>query len=189
MNPARWQRELDGRDAYEILGLTPTATIKEIGRAKRTRMKDAHPDAGGSEYLATLVGRAADILTDERQRREYDNWRTARNAPAPAEEPSLWDDADQGFAAPAAPPPGPAATAYRGTSPPRPAGPVPGPGPGSAPMYGSPHVMPHIQQPTPQYYHQPAPPRSRTGLVMLVIGGGILLACLGVCFLNALLVR
>jgi curved DNA-binding protein CbpA len=188
MNPARWQRELDGRDAYEILGLAPTATVKEIGQAKRIRMKDAHPDAGGSEYLAALVSRAADILADATQRREYDRWRTAGSAPA--DEPSLWDDADQGFAAAPAPPSAPpAATAYRGTTPPRPPGPVPGAGPGSAPMYGSPHVMPHIQQPPPQYYHQPGPPRSRAGLVMLIIGGGVLLVCLGMCFLNALVIR
>lgn len=67
--------------------------------------------------------------------------------------------------------------------------PIPGPGPGPAPSYGSPDVMPLLGQPPRQYYHQPQPARSRTGLILLIIGGGVLLLCLGSCLLNGLAIR
>jgi hypothetical protein len=190
-------RDLAGRDAYEILGVSRTASKQEISRARRERQRDAHPDRGlSSDDVSKLINRAADILLDDQRRRDYDQWRAG---PPPADpEPSLWDDAEPGFTAPAQaprrtpgslPPQAPPGSPYRGTGDPPAPGPVPGPGPGNAPMYGSPQVMPHLGQPPPQYYHQPAARKSNAGLIVLVAGGLVLLVCFGMCLLSLLPTR
>lgn len=50
------------QEAYEVLGLRPGATETDIRDAHRRLMRGAHPDAGGSDWLAARVNQARDIL-------------------------------------------------------------------------------------------------------------------------------
>jgi hypothetical protein len=178
-------RDLDGRDAYEILGVAPTATRQEISRSRRERQRTAHPDSGvaGDDY-SKLINAAAAILLDEGLRREYDRWRQAPEPPA-ADEPSQWDTADPGFAPPPPPQPQPRTRSpYRGVE--DPVAPRPGPGPGMAPTYGVSQVMPHLGQPPPQYYHAPTASKSNGGMIALIVGAAIVACCMVLCLFNLL---
>lgn len=50
------------QEALEVLGLNPGATDTQIKEAHIRLMRAAHPDAGGSDWLASRVNQARDIL-------------------------------------------------------------------------------------------------------------------------------
>ena len=49
-------------EAYQVLGLKQGATEAEIRDAHRRLMMAAHPDHGGSDWLATRINQARDVL-------------------------------------------------------------------------------------------------------------------------------
>ena len=77
------EREWFDKDYYKILGLTSSATPKEITRAYRKLAKQLHPDTNpGSEEKFKEVSVAYDVLGDAAKRKEYDDVR--RLGPAAA---------------------------------------------------------------------------------------------------------
>jgi hypothetical protein len=49
-------------EALEILGLRPGATAEEIRAAHHRLMRAAHPDAGGSDWIAARLNLAREVL-------------------------------------------------------------------------------------------------------------------------------
>ncbi len=54
--------QLSEAEAYEILGLTNTASKDEVVKAHKRLMQRMHPDRGGSDYLAAKINAAKDQL-------------------------------------------------------------------------------------------------------------------------------
>lgn len=59
-------------DFYEVLGVSPTASPKQVKAAYRRLVKAAHPDQGGSEALFRYVNEAWETLGDPVERARYD---------------------------------------------------------------------------------------------------------------------
>jgi DnaJ homolog subfamily C member 19 len=49
-------------EAYQVLGLPPGASEEDIRSAHRRLMRAAHPDSGGSDWLASRINQARDML-------------------------------------------------------------------------------------------------------------------------------
>ena len=60
--PPRASSQMSRQEAYDVLGLHPGASEAEIREAHRRLMRGAHPDAGGSDWLAVRINQARDIL-------------------------------------------------------------------------------------------------------------------------------
>ena len=76
---AQPQREWFEKDYYKVLGVSDTATDKEITRAYRKLAKKYHPDAnagdGNAENKFKEVSAAYDVLGDAAKRKDYDEVR------------------------------------------------------------------------------------------------------------------
>ncbi|CAJ0937734.1 unnamed protein product, partial [Mesorhabditis belari] len=72
------------RDYYMVLGVSPTATQREIKSAYYSLSKKYHPDVGGgtaTEAKFVEINEAYEILRDPNRRRTYDNIRTGARGP------------------------------------------------------------------------------------------------------------
>jgi DnaJ-domain-containing protein 1 len=58
--------DMSVEEAYAILGLSAGADAEAIKEAHRRLMVKLHPDHGGSDYLATKINRARDVLLHRR---------------------------------------------------------------------------------------------------------------------------
>ncbi len=58
--------DMSVEEAYAILGLSAGADPESIKEAHRRLMVKLHPDHGGSDYLATKINRARDVLLHRR---------------------------------------------------------------------------------------------------------------------------
>src|SRR5437764_439428 len=67
------QREWFEKDYYKVLGVSSSATDKEIKTAFRKLSKQYHPDANkGSEERFKEISAAYDVLGEPAKRKEYD---------------------------------------------------------------------------------------------------------------------
>jgi DnaJ family protein C protein 19 len=60
--PPRRGSGMTPEEAYQVLGLHPGATEAEIRAAHHRLMRSAHPDSGGSDWIATRINLARDVL-------------------------------------------------------------------------------------------------------------------------------
>ena len=93
------QREWFEKDYYKTLGVSDTATAKEITKAYRKLARELHPDKNPGDASAEekfkAVSAAYDVLGDETKRGEYDEVRRLgpirrRARAAPAASRSTW---------------------------------------------------------------------------------------------------
>lgn len=61
-----------GITLYETLGLEPGASQEDIRKAYRRLLRTAHPDSGGTVGMFRAIQHAYDVLSDPKQRADYD---------------------------------------------------------------------------------------------------------------------
>ena len=60
--PGRPSGAMSRVEALDVLGLKPGASANDIHAAHRRLMRMAHPDTGGSDWLASRINQARDVL-------------------------------------------------------------------------------------------------------------------------------
>lgn len=71
-------------NAYETLGVDPSASAEQLRRAYRLKARSTHPDLGGTTAQFRAVQRAWELVGDEDSRRQYDRSFGLGNDPAAA---------------------------------------------------------------------------------------------------------
>src|SRR3954463_552204 len=62
------------KNYYDILGVDKKATQDDVKKAFRKLAQKHHPDKGGDEAKFKEITEAYSILSDDKKRREYDNY-------------------------------------------------------------------------------------------------------------------
>ena len=60
--PAPGRGTMSREEAYAVLGLQPGADAEAVRAAHLRLMRKAHPDSGGSDWLASRINQARDVL-------------------------------------------------------------------------------------------------------------------------------
>lgn len=85
------------RNAYDVLGILPTAGQAEIKKAYRAKARATHPDRNSPiekemwEKRFKEVQEAYEILKNPQTRKEYDEYINAKNAPWDTQYENFWD--------------------------------------------------------------------------------------------------
>jgi DnaJ family protein C protein 9 len=66
-------QEEEEESLYDVLSVSETASTSEIKKAYYTKARECHPDVGGDTELFQKVGRAYEILSNEKRRKRYDD--------------------------------------------------------------------------------------------------------------------
>jgi len=59
------RRQMSRQEAFEVLGLEPTASLREIREASRRLEQKLDPEVGGTHYLAAKINEAKDVLFED----------------------------------------------------------------------------------------------------------------------------
>jgi DnaJ-class molecular chaperone len=66
--------DLDGTLLYQVLGLRPSASSKDIKAAYRQLARQHHPDKQGDPEVFGRIQHAYEVLGDAKRRAVYDSW-------------------------------------------------------------------------------------------------------------------
>jgi len=72
------RRRMSRDEAFDVLGLEPTASLREIREACSRLEQKFDPEVGGTHYLASKINEAKDVLLED--------WRRAEDRPQPIKE-------------------------------------------------------------------------------------------------------
>ena len=59
------RRQMSREEAFEVLGLEPTASLREIREASSRLEQKLDPEVGGTHYLAAKINEAKDVLFED----------------------------------------------------------------------------------------------------------------------------
>ena len=91
---------MDAATLYDVLGAEPGADDEALRLAYRRRVRQTHPDRGGDADEFREVQSAWELLSDDEERRRYDEWLSRLSGAPDADEESPdgdpWDRDDDG---------------------------------------------------------------------------------------------